>query len=136
MISLDDFFKGRQQAYRSELTDVVRTNSVEMVRRANLLLNSFYRDNPGAATRTVNSGWRPPSLNARVPGAARFSLHMVGAAVDLSDDDAALDTWLTSPNGMIAIEQIDLWVEEASHTPRWSHIQIFPPRSRRRFFHP
>lgn len=129
MISLDDYMMGRQQTHRRELTAEVKRNAPEMVRRTNLVLNRFYADNPSGATRTVNSGWRPPSLNRTVPGAAQQSLHMRGAAVDLSDDDEELDDWLMSPNGEQALRDIGLWHERPEYTPRWSHLQLFPPRS-------
>ena len=136
MISLDDYMQGQQQTHRRELTDEVRKNAPEMVRRANELLNRFYTDIPEAATRTVNSGWRPPSRNRTVPGAAVRSWHMRGAAIDLSDADEELDDWLMSPNGEQALQDIGLWHELPEYTPRWAHVQMFPPGSKRLHFIP
>lgn len=126
MISLDDYFMGRQQKYRRELTAEVKRNAPETVRRANALLDAFYADNPGAATRRVNSGWRPPSLNRTVPGAASNSPHMTGQGIDLSDDDEELDDWLMSPNGEKVLRELKLRHEHPAYTARWSHIDTRP----------
>lgn len=136
MISLDDYFMGRQQMYRAELTDEVKRNAPETVRRANLLLNAFYADNPGAAPRRVTSGWRPPSLNRTIPGAAKNSLHMTGQAIDLSDDDEELDDWLMSPNGEAVLRELGLRHEHPDYTSRWAHLDTKQPSPGRLHFIP
>lgn len=136
MINLTQYFMGRDETYKSSLTDEIRANAANTVKRANDLLEVFYKANPSAHLRTVNSGWRPPALNARVPGAAPNSQHTVAKAVDLSDDDGALDAWLMTPAGQAALMAAGLWMEHPNSTPRWSHVQTVAPRSGRRVFIP
>lgn len=136
MIDLDAYFMGRRQPYRAELTDAIERHAFITVERVSMLLNEFCAANPGAATRWVTSGWRPASLNARIAGAAKNSLHITGEAVDLSDDDSALDDWINTPAGIQVMTTIELWAEKPKWTPRWCHLQIRPPRSGLRFFQP
>lgn len=137
MISLEQFFKGRDKAYACELTPEIQANAVETLRRANLLLDLFYVANPKAAkNRGCNSGWRPAEINACVPNAAKKSKHMLGMAIDIGDDDGQLDAWLMTQAGQNALEQVGLWMEHPSATPRWTHVQIAPPGSGRRVFMP
>jgi hypothetical protein len=135
-ITVADYFMGRDKIYANDLTDTIKTNAVETVNRANLLLDDFYAANPAAHQRTVNSGWRPPEINAGVKGAALRSHHMTGEAVDLNDDDGQLDAWCISPAGQSALNLRGLWLESPGSTPRWCHCQIVPPRSGRRVFQP
>lgn len=137
MITLEMFYKGRDKQYACDLTPEIQTNAVETLRRANLLLERFYAANPAAAhSRGCNSGWRPPSVNACTQGAAKKSNHMLGKAIDISDDDEALDSWLMSAEGQAALGEIGLWMEHPSSTPRWAHVQIVPPGSGHRVFNP
>lgn len=136
MITLAQFFMGRDVTYKSALTPVITANAVELLQRVNLLLAIFYAANPQAHQRGVNSGWRPPALNATVKGAAPKSKHMTGQAVDLGDDDGMLDAWLMTPLGQKALEEAALWMEHPSATPRWCHMQSRPPRSGKRTFYP
>ena len=135
-INLDQFYMGRDQRYFNELTDELRRNAAETVRRTNDLLYLFYIHNPTAKMRSVNSGWRPAAINGGIPGAATRSNHMVCKAVDLSDDDGALDAWLMSDRGQKALTEIGLWLEHPSATRGWCHVQISPPHSGNRVFNP
>lgn len=126
MIDHRDFFKGRDVTYAGELTAEIESNAGITIDRANALLAEFQDANPGEAERTVNSGWRPPTVNANTPHAAQHSKHLTGQAVDLSDDDGALDAWLITPDGQAAMEQVGLWQEDPGSTDRWAHVQIVP----------
>lgn len=134
-ITLDDFYKGRDIAYASELTPAIRQNAQLTVDCVNRLLAAFYASQPEGAYRTVNSGWRPPEVNATTSGAAKFSKHMTGQACDLSDDDEKLDAWCLG-EGRATLELIGLWQESPQSTPRWCHVQIVPPASGNRVFIP
>lgn len=136
MISLIDYWMGRDKTYPQDLTDAIRQNAAVTVERVNKLLAAFYAANPGAARRKVNSGWRPPAVNAGVKGAALNSKHMTGHAADLSDDDGRLDAWCLTPAGRSAMTEIGLWLEHPKATPRWCHLQSVPPRSGNRVFMP
>lgn len=136
MITLEQFYMGRDKTYASELTAEIKKNATETVRRINLLLALFYAANPKAAKRSVNSGWRPAAINAGVKNAAPKSKHMLCLAGDLSDDDEALDKWCMTEAGREAMETVGLWLEHPSATPRWCHLQTVAPRSGNRVFYP
>lgn len=125
---------GRDKTYAAELTDVIRMNAAVTVDRVNQLLTAFYASQPDGSYRTVNSGWRPPEVNAGTSGAAVNSKHMTGQACDLSDDDERLDSWCLTNPGVLA--RIGLWQESPQSTPRWCHVQIVAPASGNRVFIP
>jgi Peptidase M15 len=128
VISLSDYYMGRDAKYPNELTDELKWNAASTVDRVNQLLEAF------GEHRNVNSGWRPQAINAGVPNAAAKSKHMTCQACDLSDDDGTLDAWcLANPE---ALERIGLWQEDPGSTPRWAHVQIIPPASGKRVFRP
>ncbi len=136
-ITSEQFFKGRDVQFASELTPSIKANAEETLRRANMLLGMFYQANPGAArNRGCNSGWRPGMINRNTKGAAPRSHHMTAKAIDVGDDDEALDAWLMTPEGQKALEACGLWMEHPRATPRWAHLQIVPPMSGRRVFMP
>lgn len=136
MITLDDYWMGRDKAYPKDLTPEIQANAACTVERVNKLLAAFYAAHPNAAKRKVNSGWRPPAVNAGVKGAAPKSKHMTGDALDLSDDDGALDAFCMTPKGRSVMTEIGLWLEHPNATPRWCHVQTVPPRSGNRVFMP
>src|SRR5262249_14899661 len=128
MITLGDYFMGRDRQYAAELTEELRINAGITVARANLLLSRA-----GLSSR-VNSGWRPAAVNAAGENAAQGSKHMSCLAIDLADDDGALDAWcMANPR---ALEEIGLWLEHPEATPTWCHVQTVPPRSGKRVFKP
>lgn len=61
------------------------------------------------------------------------SLHLKGAAVDISDKDGSLYKWCQE--NVSLLEQIGLWCEEKDDQAR-VHFQILPPKSGKRFFKP
>jgi hypothetical protein len=137
MLTLEQFWMGRDRSYAAQLTAAIRADAAETLRRANLLLTRFAHANPAnTAARGVSSGWRPPEVNAATPGAAKKSNHMLGRALDIADTDGALDGWLMTPAGQIALADIGLWLEHPSSTPHWCHVQTVPPGSGRRVFYP
>ena len=136
MITIADYFMGRDKTFASALTPEIQKNAADLLSRVNFLMAVFYTSNPDAHSRRVNSGWRPPALNAKVPGAAAKSKHMTGHAIDIGDDDGALDAWLMTIPGQKALVDARLWMEHPSATPRWTHLQSEPPRSGRRVFYP
>jgi hypothetical protein len=80
----------------------------------------------------LRSGYRPPAFNAGVPNAAPNSKHMTGHAIDIADNDGALDDWLTDE----ILEQYGLYREHPAATKSWCHLQDQPPRSGNRTFYP
>ena len=128
MISLADYWMGRDAKYPQELTGEIEANALELLDRVNLLLQSFGEE------RKVNSGWRPPEVNARTPGSAQKSKHMTGQAVDLADPDGDLDEWCME--NASELERLQLWQEHPASTKNWCHLQSVPPKSGKRVFYP
>lgn len=132
MITLADFYMGRDKTYASELTDAMRANAQVTVDRANLLLSKFYAANPSTHKRGVNSGWRPADINGYTPGAATHSKHMTCQAIDIEDKDGLLKSWTTDD----ILAECQLWREAPQSTPSWQHCQIVAPGSGKRTFIP
>lgn len=128
MISLDDYWMGRDKEYADELTPSIELQAKITISRANVLLATF------GEQRTVNSGWRPPEVNTATPGAAMFSRHMTGQAIDISDPEGDLDEWCLSHQDTLA--GIGLWLEHPASTKGWCHVQTVPPKSGNRVFYP
>lgn len=129
VITLADYFMGRDASHGTELTTELRVNAHAIVERANALLVLSR-----AAVGHVNSGWRPQSINASIPNASPRSRHLTCQAIDLRDADGSLDAWCMSH--LDALEALALWLEHPNATPGWCHVQTVPPRSGRRVFEP
>lgn len=140
MITLPDYWMGRDKAYAADLTDAVRENAMELLGRVNLLLSWAHKDGiwPGTDEHTgtpVASGWRPRGINARTQNAAKGSKHITGCAIDLQDmPDRALARWCLRNLDLLA--EIGLWMEDPRWTPDWVHLQCIPPGSGRRVYVP
>jgi hypothetical protein len=135
-LTLADYWMGRDLKYAAELTSAIRVNAAVTVERANRLLAAYTDSTGDDRHRTVNSGWRPPAVNAVIRGAAKASRHMTGEAVDIEDDDDSLDEWCMTGPGQDALIECGLWLEHPDATPRWAHVQSVPPRSGNRVFRP
>jgi len=127
-LKLADYYMGRDRQYYAELTPELRANARETVRRVNRLLQR------AGLARKVTSGWRPAAVNATVPGAAKGSKHITCIAIDLEDQDGALDAWCMA--NLEVLEELGLWLEHPDATPDWCHLQTQPPRSGNRVFEP
>lgn len=136
MIELAQYWMGRDRAYSTDLTDEIRANAAETVKRANRLIAIYQKATGDVRPRGVNSGWRPAAVNAATPGAAKKSNHMLGRALDISDASKAMKVWLMTPAGQQALVECELWMEHPNATPAWVHVQIVPPASNRRVFVP
>lgn len=130
MITLTDYWMGRDREFPLALTPQIEKNAELTVQLANALLVRF------GEGRRVNSGWRPPEVNAKTAGAAPKSKHMTGQAIDLADPEGDLDDWLMSAEGQAAMAELGLWHEHPAATKGWAHLQTVPPRSGRRTFYP
>ena len=134
MITISDYFMGRDKAYPDLVTNELKAAASETVARANLLISAYNSMSKDEEPRRVNSGWRPPSVNAATPGAAPRSKHMTGHAIDISDPEGDLDEWcLEHPD---VLQTIGLWMEHPSATKGWCHVQVLPPKSGKRCFYP
>ena len=139
VITLEDYWMGRDAAYRHELTDAIARNAVVTVMRVNRVLDAMAADGLHAECKAdsgspVASGWRPAAVNRRVPAAVPDSPHITGAACDLYDPRNALDDWCMTHVEVLA--QLDLWLEHPEYTDGWCHLQTVAPRCGSRVFRP
>ncbi len=140
MITLADYFMGRDRTHGHLLGSDLRANAGRTVEAANKLLvlaktaGVSLESSPRTGT-IVSSGWRPPDINANTPNAAMRSLHMRCLAVDLFDPDGDLDAWLLDSADTV-LSDLGLWLEHPAATKGWAHVQLLPPGSKRRVFYP
>jgi len=145
MITISDYFGDRRTTHSTECSPDIERNAARTVGIVNELLKQAARfgvkvpinETCGCFQGTqLNSGWRPPSVNACTGGASPTSLHMTGEAADLHDPAGELDAWLMTPEGQYMLQDLGLWMEDPGHTPGWCHVQVKPPRSGKRVFLP
>lgn len=129
MITLKDYWMGRDKTHAADLTEAIRANADITVDRINKLLHVARWSDA-----RVSSGWRPPSVNAGVKGAAKRSKHMTGEACDIADPKGDLGRWCLG--NLKELERQRLWLEHPTKTPTWVHLQIVAPKSGRRVFLP
>lgn len=164
MITVAQYFGGRREKYPTSYTPQIGENAARTVALLNELLIEAERDGvfvlprpdddstpeglpakPGSVPAPVNpagdfkgsqlnSGWRPPAVNATTPGASKTSRHMTGEGADLRDPDGRLDRWLMTPRGQQVMTRLGLWLEHPDSTPGWAHLQTKPPASGNRVF--
>lgn len=135
MITLRQYWMGRNEQFAAVLTEEIKANAIETVARCNRLLEigGF------VAYDTVSSGWRPEALNARVSGAGARSKHIYGQAIDVLDRSRELARYCVEHLEVLA--DIGLWMEHPDWTyskfgNHWVHVQTVPPGSGKRIFIP
>ena len=106
-----------ERANHAELTEEVRANATKLLIAVNELLKDL-----GIGCVTVSSGFRPSSVNSKIPNAAKKSLHMTGLAIDLSDPNNTLDSAITLKPELLA--KHGLWQEHPSKTVNWCHLDL------------
>jgi hypothetical protein len=128
MITLKDYYKGRDVQYKKDLTAQVVANATTLLSTVNKLLDKF------GANRGCNSGWRPYTVQMEINPRAPNSKHVTGDAIDIEDADGKLKKWLiANPEVLIAL---GLYMEDPKSTPTWVHVQQIAPRSGNRVFKP
>ena len=133
MITLEAYWKGRDKEYPDELTESIKENAAETVRRVNELLALAEADT-GFVFEEVASGWRPHAVNDSTANAATGSKHLTAQACDVRDPQGHLDEWCVRNQDKLA--EIGLWLELPKATPNWAHLQTAPPKSHARIFIP
>lgn len=93
---------------------------------------------------TITSGYRTWDDHLRIYAQKRLrdpslkipdnSLHLWGAACDLSDSGSLVKKAIL--DGLEVVEKLDLYFEDFDYTHGWVHVQIYPPKSGKRFFQP
>lgn len=140
MITLKDYWMGRDKQFPADFTPEVRANGAITVDLVNALLAEAEADGvvPGVDSVTksaVGSGWRPPAVNAGVANAAKKSTHQTADACDVRDNkDRGFARWCL--RNLAVLERIGLWMEDPQWTPTWVHLQRKPPVSGRRVYPP
>jgi len=133
MISMTQYWMGRDTKYASEMTDDIASNAQATVDAVNQLLEIA-----GRSEDKVNSGWRPQAVNDATRNAASRSKHLTGQAVDIGDPDRSLATWVA--DNLDVLTECGLYCEDFRWTGDadggWVHFQTVPPKSGRRIFIP
>lgn len=119
---------GRDITYPKDYTKEVQQNLAVLLEKINVVRAKYGKP------MTVSSGFRPASLNANVPGAAKKSKHIVGLAVDIVDKDGKLWEWVLQ--NLQLMQDLGLYLEDKRHTKSWVHFQIGPPLSGKRIYKP
>jgi len=134
VIDLTAYWKGRDVQYAAELTDEIIFNAGVTVSKANDWLSLAGRSD----ITSVNSGWRPQSVNDATSNAAKGSKHLMALAVDLPDADGLLAEWMM--DNVESLKECGLWAEHPGWTAGWVHLQTVaagnPPRPQVRVFIP
>ena len=104
-------------------------NMQELLKKVNVLRQLW------DAPFIVTSGYRTWQDHCRIYGRdnpPKGSQHLIGAAIDIADPKGDILKWLKS-NPSIA-EESGLHFEDG--TNGWVHMQLNPPKSKKRFFYP
>jgi hypothetical protein len=129
---MNEFLMGRQTF--DQLTPEQQKNALETLRRINIIRAAY-----GKAMK-VNDGVR--RMQDQPKNAATKSNHLIGAAIDIDDDDAGtLWFWLMKPEQMQMLKDVGLWLEHGCYTHNkqngtWVHFQIVAPGSGKRIYVP
>jgi hypothetical protein len=143
VITMPQYWMGRDKAYEQECTLEVRRNAVRIVGLANSVLElaalqSIEPDIDPHTGTPVSSGWRPASLNhalERTSNAGTHSLHIIALAIDPRDHpDRRLARWCL--RNLQALERLGLYMEDPRWTPTWVHWQALAPHSGKRVYIP
>ncbi len=135
MITLKDWVtasgKYPEREKSEDLTDEVKKNAEAFL----AVLNDFLEELTPGVEYKVSSGFRPSSVNSKIPNAAKKSLHMTGLAIDLEDPDDELDKLIQSKPELL--DKYGLWLEHPDSTPKWTHLDKGTRTQRKiRIFHP
>lgn len=117
MITRDEVLKGHDKEY--PLDEVLETNLRALLNAANTLRIAYGKP------MIINSGYRPAPYNKSIGGAPN-SAHITCQAIDIKDEDGAVKAWLSEDR----LVEFGLWMEDASATPSWCHIQVRPAKNR------
>lgn len=133
MLSKQELLKGRDLQYPADYTQEISDNLDKLLVIMNQIRSAY------GISMTVNSGWRPPSINSNTPGAAKHSKHMLGLACDIADPDGSL--WAWTINNLQLMKDLGIFMEHKWWTSSdssggWVHYQLSPSNSGKRIFVP
>lgn len=127
MITKKELLAGRDILYPFEYTPEISKNLDFLLEKLNVVRQHFGRP------MRISSGWRPPSLNKKIAGAATKSAHTIGLAADVYDG-GELRGWVLG--NLQLIKALNLYIEDFRWTPTWVHFQAIAPKSKKRIFIP
>ena len=127
-ITKEELLMGRDKSYPQDYTKEISDNLDRLLGAMNQVRAAYGKP------MTVSSGWRPPSINGSIAGAAKKSNHMLGLAVDISDKDGKLREWVLS--NLDLMQKLGIYFEDFRWTPTWVHFQVVSPKSSKRIFIP
>lgn len=127
------YLRGRDVTYANEYSAEISNNIDKLLEAVNLFLEDYN------APLDVNSGWRPPTINAMTPNAAKSSKHILGSAIDVNDPNGSLFTYILQ--NLEKAADLNMYFEDARWTRTksgggWCHMQLGSPKSRKRIFIP
>lgn len=105
-------------------SDEVKSNLNILLERINVIRGKWGKP------MIITSGLRSQSDQERINPSAPKSKHLIGAAADIADKSGELYKWLKDNREIMSSAQ--LWGEEG--TKGWVHLQIYPPKSGKRWF--
>lgn len=127
-LTKDDLLQGRDKEYASDYTPEISANLDKLLPILNKIQQAYGKKF------TINSGWRPPSINKSTPGAALASKHMLGLAADIADENGDIMRWVL--NNLALMKELGVYMEDWRWTPTWTHFQIVAPKSGNRILIP
>jgi hypothetical protein len=129
MITMNELLQGR-----AKLIDLDKETQVNL--QLLLIKINIVRKAYGKPLK-VNDGYRRPQ-DTPANGASK-SKHLIGAAVDIDDNDAG-DFWNWCKDNLEIIWEAGLWIEDPRYTHgksgTWMHFQSVPPASGKFIFIP
>jgi hypothetical protein len=128
MITLQDYYMGREVIYSKDLTEGVVQRATLLLPKIDAILKAFGEE------RKVNSGWRPKQLQMKINPKAPNSKHITGDAIDLEDRDGKFKLWCVAHEDVL--ESLGLHMEHPKATPTWVHLQQVAPKSGKVIFIP
>lgn len=117
---------GTHKWKESEVDEIILRNLEDLCRKVNAL---GYTP-PMVATSCLRSIKDQKRINPKAMG----SSHLYGAAVDIADKDGKLKVWIIKNPTVLTYN--GLWMEDPAYTKGWIHLQIYAPKSMKRFFIP
>jgi hypothetical protein len=134
MISLKQYWMGRDKEYYYDWTNEIQLNAENTVRVANKLLEFVYQDT-GVVFNEVASGWRPIEINDDTSNASKTSKHITAQAVDIKDNEnRLLAAWCTANPHIL--KRMGVCMEDAGWTRYWVHWQTVQVESGKTIYIP
>ena len=126
-IQKSELLQGRDIQYPTDYAPQISANLDALLVPMNQIRDHW------AEPMVINSGWRPPAVNAAC-GGALGSKHMEGLACDISDQYGILWAWVLLHLDLM--QQLKIYLEDKRWTKSWVHFQLGGPASGHRIFIP